>query len=304
MADQDQDDKSEATRMIDVRHALMASSSRVQVAQLAKQGKKTISLLSKERMADLIDQALWKLVDRYRSAAGPEVAPGKDPSVGELVHQYKATEQARTDLEVSRQVIHDELDVLRKQIAQEKALAEGRLEAEVDRAQLLGSPEFNRHIRTIIARVFENRRTVLAPSAAPEALQELAALQPPIEDLVLRVVKEEREKHRVRTGSGSKEISMLEKRIEKLYSQLAALENALKMISTSKLSNNQALQNALRQLGLLNEDKYYEKKKEMLKIVLDTNKIIRKDAKDLEARGITLASPRRGDPGMKLSQTG
>jgi len=302
----DQDDKPEPTRMIDVRHALLQSSSRVQVAQLAKQGKKTISLLSKERMADLIDQALRHLVDRYR-AAGPDPAPAKDPSVRELVQQFQATEHARTDLEVSRQVIHDELDVLRKQIAEEKALAEGRLDAAVDRAQLLGSPEFDRHLKTIIARVFENRRTNLAPTAEPAALKELDALQPPIQDLVLRVVREEREKHRARTGSGNKQISMLEKRIEKLYAQLAALENALQMISTSKLSGNQQLQNALRQLGLLNEDKYFEKKREMLRFVLDTNKVIRKDARDLEARGITLSSPKgreKDETGARLSQAG
>jgi hypothetical protein len=31
----------------------------------------------------------------------------------------------------------------------------------------------------------------------------------------------------------------------------------------------------------------------MLKIVLDTNKVIRQDARDLEARGISLSSDRR-----------
>lgn len=302
----DLDEKPEPTRMIDVRHALQLSSSRVQVAQLAKQGKKTISLLSKERMADLIDQALRHLVDRYR-VAGPDPAPAKDPTVRELVREYKETEQARTDLEVSRQVIHDELDVLRRQIAEEKALAEGRLDAAVDRAQVLGSPEFDRHLKTIIARVFENQRTALAATAAPEELKDLDTLKSPVQDLILRVVREEREKHRARTGSGSKQISMLEKRIEKLYSQLTALENALKMISSSKLTNNQQLQNALRQLGLLNEDKYFEKKREMLKIVLDTNKVIRKDAKDLESQGITLSSPKRtqkDDGGARLSQAG
>jgi chromosome segregation ATPase len=255
-------------------------------------------------MADLIDHALRQLVDRYRGAIGPDPAPARDPGVREIVQQVKATEQARTDLEVSRQVIHDELDVLRKQIAEEKALAEGRLDAEVDRAQLLGSAEFDRHLKSIVARVFENRRTALAPTAAPEALKELAALQPPIGDLVLRVVREEREKHRARTGGASRQTSMLEKRIEKLYTQLAALENALKMISSSKLANNQQLQNALRELGLLNEDKYYEKKREMLKVVVDSNKGIRKDAKDLESRGITLSSPRGRDEGARLSQAG
>ena len=303
----ERDEKAEASRMIDVRHALLQSSSRVQVAQLAKQGKKTISLLSKERMADLIDQALRNLIDRYRMHPAPAFTPAKDPGVRELAEQFQATEQARTDLEVSRQVIHDELDVLRKQIAEEKALAEGRLEAAVDRAQLLGSPEFDRHLKTIIARVFENRRTSLAPTAEPAALKELDALQSPIQDLVLRVVREERKKHRAHTGGGSKQISMLEKRIEKLYTQLAALENALQMISTSKLSGNQQLQNALRQLGLLNEDKYFEKKREMLKIVLDTNKVIRQDARDLEARGITLSSPKgreKDETGARLSQAG
>jgi hypothetical protein len=99
---------------------------------------------------------------------------------------------------------------------------------------------------------------------------------------------------------------MLERRIEKLYTQLAALENALKMISSSKLTGNAQLQNALRQLGLLNEDKYFEKKREMLKIVLDTNKGIRKDAKDLESKGITLSSPkgRTEESGARLSQAG
>src|SRR6185436_8916481 len=93
----DQDEKPEPTRMIDVRHALLQSSSRVQVAQLAKQGKKTSALLSKERMADLIDQALRHLVGRYRTA-GPGPSPLKDPRLRELVQQFQATEQARTDL--------------------------------------------------------------------------------------------------------------------------------------------------------------------------------------------------------------
>jgi septal ring factor EnvC (AmiA/AmiB activator) len=119
---------------------------------------------------------------------------------------------------------------------------------------------------------------------------------------VIRVVREERAKHRARTGGSSREVSMLEKRIEKLYTQLAALENALKMISSSKLVNNQQLQNALRELGLLNDDKYYEKKREMLKVVLDSNKVIRKDAKDLEARGITLSSPKGREEGIRISQ--
>jgi hypothetical protein len=295
----ERNDRVEAPRMIDVRNALLQSSSRVQVAQLAKQGRKTISLLSKERIAELIDHALRQLIERYRAAAAPPVPV--DPktaaeNVKELVQQFQDTAQARNDLEVSRQVIREELEVLREQVAREKAAAEGRLEEDLEKAQLLGSPEFDRHLGSIITKVFENRKTAMVATETPEALDELKKLQTPMQDLVLRVVREERAKHRARTGVDARATSMLEKRIEKLYAQLAALENALKMISTSKLQNNQTVLNALRQLGLLNEDKNYEKKREMLKIVLDTNKVIRKDAKDLESQGITLSSPRRLPP--------
>jgi hypothetical protein len=271
----------------------------VQVAQLARQGKKTVSLLSKERMADLVDQAVRQLVGRFRDAAigaTPVVAPSDDKSavekLQELLQTYEETSKAKADLEVSRQVLHEELDDIRKCIAQEKARAEGLIEEDLDHVTYLGTADFDREIKGIIGRVFDTRKSVLAASESPEVMKELAGLQPPIQDLVFKVIKEQRERFRVRTGAGAKQISLLEKRIEKLYSQLAALENALSMISNSKVQNNQAILNAMRQLGLVNEDKYFEKKREMLKFVLDTNKDIRKTAKDLEAQGITLSSPR------------
>jgi hypothetical protein len=300
MMDRNRPAAAENSRLIDVRHALLASSSRVQVAQLAKQGKKTISLLSKERMAELINQAVRQLVNRFRDAAAgatPVIAPSNDKSavekLQELIQDYEETSKAKADLEVSRQVLHDELEEIRKHIALEKARAEGLIEEDLENVQFLGTADFDRQINSIISDVFESRKTAYASSQTPEALKELQELQSPIHDLVFRLVKEQRARFRVRSGANSREISMLEKRIEKLYSQLGDLENALKLISSSKLQSNQAVLNALRQLGLLNEDKYFEKKREMLKIVLDTNKDIRKGAKDLEAQGITLSSARR-----------
>src|SRR5437870_13524822 len=86
----DEHDGSENPRLIDVRRALLASSSRVQVAQLARQGKRTISLLSKERMGDLINQAVHQLVGRFRDAAAgatPVIAPSGDKSAFEKPQQ-------------------------------------------------------------------------------------------------------------------------------------------------------------------------------------------------------------------------
>jgi hypothetical protein len=250
-------------------------------------------------MADLINQAVRQLVGRFRDAAAatPVVAPSGDKSavekLQELLQQYEETNKARTDLEVSRQVLHEELDEIRAHIAREKAKAEGLIEEDLEHINFLGTADFDREMKTILARVFEGRKAALASDgSSPEATAELGQLQAPMQDLVFRLIREQRQRFRVRTGAGSKEISMLEKRIEKLYAQLGALENALQMISSSKVQSNQAVLNALRQLGLVNEDKYFEKKREMLKVVLDANKGIRQSAKDLEARGITLASPR------------
>lgn len=89
-----------------------------------------------------------------------------------------------------------------------------------------------------------------------------------------------------------KENALLQKRIEKLTEYVASLEKALKTLSNTKLLSNQQIQNVLRQLGLAQEDRFFEKKKEALRLVLEANQVQRKQAKELEARGITLASPR------------
>ena len=124
----------------------------------------------------------------------------------------------------------------------------------------------------------------------PEAVAELKGVENAIRPIIARLVAAERERFAM-SGGQSREIAMLEKRIEKLYQQINAMETALKTISNSKLYSNQQIQNLMRQLGLANEDKNYEKKKEMLKFVLDGNKAIRKESKELEDKGITLATP-------------
>jgi len=90
---------------------------------------------------------------------------------------------------------------------------------------------------------------------------------------------------------GVREIAILQKRMEKLLAHVATMEAALKTLSTAKTFSNQQVQNLLRELGLAQEDKNFEKKKEMLKIVLDTNQGIRQKARELAARGITLEAP-------------
>jgi len=66
----------------------------------------------------------------------------------------------------------------------------------------------------------------------------------------------------------------------------------------TKAFSNQHVQNVLRQLGLVEDDPNFAKKRDMLKFVLDANRDLKVQAADLARRGITLASPGRPTPPM------
>jgi len=284
-------------RMIDVQGMIRQASTRVRVDQLVKQGKKYISMLSKERIEELINQSVKTIVDKYRAmAAGiaqvplSQIEAESKLEFNDLLQQYKETAQAKTDLEQSRQVLDTELEELRKDLEKQKALADGRMTEEIEKTLIVGFKEFERELDRIVVKVFEKRRLILQESETPEAVAELKQIEEVLRKIIARLVAAERERFQM-AGGRDREIALLEKRIEKLYAQISTMENALKTISTSKLYSNQQIQNLLRGLGLLQDDKYFEKKKEMLKIVLQANKDIRQQAKEMELKGITLANP-------------
>ncbi|MBV8878427.1 MAG: hypothetical protein JO332_00550 [Planctomycetaceae bacterium] len=282
--------------MIDVKGMMRAASQRVNIDQLVKQGKKTISLLSKEKMEELINQAVKNIVDKYRAMAAGVVqvpveqiqAESKD-EFNELMRTYQETAKAKTQLETSKELLDGELEELRKDLEKQKALAEGRISEEAEKALVIGFKEFERELDKQVVKVFEKRKAILAESN-PEEAPELKQVEAVIRPIIARLVAAERERFQM-AGGQSRETQLLEKRIEKLYAQIAAMEGALKTISQSKVYSNQQINNVLRQLGLAPEDKNAEKKKEMLKFVLDANKGIHRDGAALAAQGITLANP-------------
>ncbi|MFN3485233.1 MAG: hypothetical protein ACK44W_07100 [Planctomycetota bacterium] len=288
---------SRGARIIDVQGMIRQASTRVRVDQLVRQGKKYISMLSRERIDELINQAVKTIVDKYRAlAAGVSQVPvaqlqaESKQEFNELLEQYKETSRARTELEASKEALDSELTELRRELERQKALAEGRLAEDLEKALIVGFKEFERELDRVVAKVFEKRRLILQESESPEAVGELRQVEEVLRKIMARLVAAERERFQV-AGGRDKEIALLEKRIEKLYAQIGALENALRTITSSKLYSNQQIQNLLRSLGLAQDDKYYEKKKEMLKVVLQSNKELRQKARELEEKGISLANP-------------
>lgn len=288
---------SRGARIIDVQGMIRQASTRVRVDQLVRQGKKYISMLSRERIDELINQAVKTIVDKYRAlAAGVSQVPvaqlqaESKQEFNELLEQYKETSRARTELEASKEALDSELAELRRELERQKALAEGRLAEDLEKALIVGFKEFERELDRVVVKVFEKRRLILQESESPEAVGELRQVEEVLRKIIARLVAAERERFQV-AGGRDKEIALLEKRIEKLYAQIGALENALRTITSSKLYSNQQIQNLLRSLGLAQDDKYYEKKKEMLKVVLQSNKELRQKARELEEKGVSLTNP-------------
>ncbi len=300
MADQPEDKPAEtpsAPKMIDVRGMIKQASSRVAVDTLVQKGQKYVSLLSRTKIDELINQAVKNMVDKYRAmAAGIAQVPADQiegeakQEFNELLSQYQETAKAKTNLEQSKQALDAELEELRKDLEKQRAFADGRLAEEAEKALIVGFKEFERELDKQVTKVFEKRKLILEGSGTPEAVAELKQVEDVIRPIIKRLVAAERERFQM-AGGQSRETAMLEKRIEKLYAQIAAMENALRTISNSKLYSNQQITNLLRQLGLVQDDKYFEKKKEMLKIVLQANKDIREKSKQMESEGKSLANP-------------
>jgi len=296
------------SRMIDVKGMMRQASQRVNIDQLVKQGRKTISLLSKDKMEELINQAVKNIVDKYRAmAAGivqvpvQQIEAESKAEFNELLQTYQQTAKAKTDLEQSRQALDGELEELRKDLEKQKALADGRLSEEAEKALVIGFKEFERELDKQVVKVFEKRKTILAESN-PDQVPELKEVEAVIRPIIARLVAAERERFQM-AGGQSRETQLLEKRIEKLYAQINAMESALRTISQSKVYSNQQINNVLRQLGLSNEDKNAEKKKEMLKFVLSANKDIRKDGAELAAKGFSLANAQGYAEALAASKT-
>lgn len=278
------------TRMIDVRGMIKQASTRVRVDQLVKKGTKYLSLLSKEKIDELINQAVKNIVDKYRAVAAgvgtppPEVLQTEaKQEFNELLSQYQLTNKAKSDLELTKVNLDKEMEELRGELAKQKEIASGKALEQAEHALVVGFNEFARELDKIVLRVFEKRKLILQQGDDPEAIKELDQVRDKLRKMISELVNLERQRF-VATGGDARDvqIAMLEKRIEKLYEQIQAMENALKTISNSKLYSNQQIQNLLRQLGLYNEDKYYEKKREMLKIVLDQNLTLKKKFKEME----------------------
>jgi hypothetical protein len=284
-------------RVIDVGGMIRQASTRVSVDHLVKNGKRYIKLLSPARIDELINRAVQTILDKHRLAtAVRRPAPAGQiqaeslAEFEELLHQYQQTADATSAVECARRTLEQELQETRLELAPKPAWPEDRPSEGTGSPAAGGFELFVRELDEQLVRMFKVRTLILERSESPGAAAELKRVEEVLRPLLSKLVQVERERFAPSVGPG-REVAMLHRRVEKLLAHIATMEAALKTLSTAKTFSNQQVQNLLRELGLAQEDKNFEKKREMLKIVLDTNQGIRLKARELAARGITLDSP-------------
>jgi hypothetical protein len=284
-------------RMIDVEGMIRQASTRVSVDQLIRKGKRYINVLSREKIDELINRSVRTIVTKHRIAAAHDRADSaaqieaeSRAEFGELLQQYQQTAEAKSAVEHSKQVLEQELQEIRFELDPEKAWGEDRPSAGARTESLGAFEDFVRELDKQVVQVFDVRKLILERSESPQGVVELKRVEEVLRGILSKLVQVERGKFSA-SGGDLHENALLQKRMEKLLAYVATLEAALKTLSTAKTFSNQQVQNLLRELGLAQEDRNFEKKKEMLKVVLSANQGIRKKARELTERGITLDAP-------------
>ncbi len=269
------------------------ASTKVSVNELVKKGTKTISLLSKEKIEAMVNQAVKNIISKYRMiAAGfgdvkdEEVEKESQAEFNELMQQYQDANKAKADLEASKGEMEANFESLQKELETQKAIADGKLSEEAEKMMVVGFKEFEHELNKIAAKVYEKRKQILeAGGESPEAIAEFKQVEEKLNAIIKRLLENQRE---LFFGAGGRyardrEVALLEKRMEKMYEQMRTMENALKLFSNQKLLTNQQVANMMRSLGML-EDKNAEKRKGMLSVVLAQNLKLRKELKEFETK--------------------
>lgn len=132
---------SKGAAVIDVAGMIRQASVPVKVDVLVRSGKRSIQLLSREKIGEIISRTLRNIVEKY-AAAGTLADPATQAQMGaeskrefdDLVSQHEQTAKASDELLLSKQALDRELKDMRDDLAQQRAFADGRLPQEVERA--------------------------------------------------------------------------------------------------------------------------------------------------------------------------
>jgi hypothetical protein len=262
---------------IDVRSIVRQASTRVEVQQLTNRKSKNLLVLSVEKLDELVRQTVTDIVARHHrdSSLAPGIVVEAQKEFVEVFSQYQAAVMAKNELQAAKESLGQELDQLKTYLEQQKlphVPTERRAPNQSRVTPVSDLKTFEIELKKIVAQVFDCRRSPLEVNGRSDSGAVLWKVEERFRAVVAQIVRAEIERAPPKDAAyQGQKIVVLEKRIQKLCQQIGALEGALSTIANSKPYSSQQFQSLVRQIGLWQEDKNHEKKRGILRVVLQEN---------------------------------
>ncbi|MDP6958452.1 MAG: hypothetical protein QF645_06510, partial [Planctomycetota bacterium] len=137
-ADDVAEKKGQGDDRIDVRGMIKQASTRIRVDQLVKKGTKYLSLLSKRKIDELVNQSVQNTIQKHRavsSGVAPETLEKESKEeFNELLTEFKKTSEAKNQLAETKESLDIELTELRSELDKQKGVSKGKLSEDAEMA--------------------------------------------------------------------------------------------------------------------------------------------------------------------------
>ncbi|MFN9333941.1 MAG: hypothetical protein ACK6D1_15245 [Planctomycetota bacterium] len=249
-----------------LRDAIRQIAFRTSVDRLRKQGVKQVSVLGLDRIIALIDAAVHSsLKSRLVGADREVVADATKAEFLRLLRSNEDLQREKSEVEKVRERTQDELDALRRELAQQQSALRLRLE----RDDLGAAARWLGEDAAIADKVAAVVREL---AGAGKGLVAASALESRVVELVQDVVADERRAGEVvRKQLADREVGMLQQRIDKLSQALALTEHKLQQVSAQR-SLDAGISSIYREVqGLAVDDTRVDAKKGMMAAIIAEN---------------------------------
>jgi len=236
---------------------------RTSLDNLKKQGVQQVNVLGIDRIIALVDEAVHRsLKSRLVGIEREAVATATKDEFLRLLKSNEHLQKQKGELEQLKDRAQDEVDQLRRELGQQQQALRTRLEHGALQQQQRYDGE-NAAIAQRVAELF----TALAGEQPT-----LLTVQERVLELLLDVVAGERKTaDAARAALNDHEVSLLQRRIDKLNDALAVTERRLKDVAALK-NVDQGISSLYRQVqGLSDDDTYFRRKQELMAEIFSAN---------------------------------
>lgn len=245
---------------------------RTSVDQLKKRGIKRVNLVSMDRMAALLEEAVHRsLRHRLAGLERDEVVGATKEEFIRLLNSKQDLERSANELRRLKDRAEEEVDVLRRELAQQQEMLRRKRESLAD---------LQAHVR------FEGENAVVAEQV-DEMFRDLATADRPdwtaARDATLALIMDFVDRERQRTLAAQQaardgELERMQRRIEKLNTALQESEQRLVHMASLK-SLDDGISSVYREVqGLKASEAQYKRKREMMADIFKANLALQKGA--------------------------